>query len=148
MRKRFKAVVEDTQQQVTTTVERDGDSLVVEILACPPLDQELRKGFHDAVETLGNESISVRSHTDYSNQGNETWQVVTVEFEIDEKLAAVDILDQVISIGKDYYERQLERDLARESEGDSNWRHASQQLYFEDEDIEEFCLLFRGKVDI
>lgn len=148
MNKRIKHVVPETQQEIATTIEEGEDGFVVDIRACPPLDDELRSEFHDRVRSLGTNSISVSSRTGKSNQGNETGQDVTVRFDHEDKLTAIDVVNNVIQIGKEIYERQLERNLSREEEKDSNWKHINQQRYFDDEDVKEFCLLYRGKVGI
>lgn len=150
MDKVIKHIVSETQQRISTKVERDGDELTVEVRACSPLDDELRADFHDEVEALGTDAVSVRSRTDYSNQGNETGQDVTVTFGIEDQLDAVDVIDNIVQLGKDYYSRQLERNLAREAddEGGSRWRFVNQQEYFDDEAVKEFCLLYRGRVEL
>lgn len=148
MGKRIQTVVPETQQQITTTVERAEGELKVNIRACSPLDDELRSEFHAEIDTFGPETVSVRSSTEHSNQGNETGQEVTVRFPVEDKLQAIDVIDEVVQIGKTFYDRQLERDLAREeTEGDSTWKHTTQQKYFDDEAVKEFSLLYRGRVD-
>lgn len=147
MRKRIRSFVPESQQKITTTIDRDDGDFVVEVRACPRLDDELRSAFHDAIDTLGNEKVSVKSKTDYSNQGNELAQVVTVRFSPKNQLSAIDILSHIVEIGKDHYYSQLERDLSREDEeGDSEYHRSNQQLYFEDDEMKEFCLLYRGKL--
>lgn len=135
------------QQEITTTIDRDDGDFVVDVHAAPALDDELRSAFHDAIDTLGNENVSVQSRTRKSNQGNELFQIVTLRFNPEDQLAAIDILAHVIEIGKDHYYSQLERDLGREGEEASNLEQAKQQLYFEDDEVKEFCLLFRGRMD-
>ena len=148
MEKRIRTIVPESQQEITTTIDRDDGDFVVEVLAAPKLDQELRNAFHDAIDTLGNEKVSVRSHTRRSNQWNELWQKVTVQFSPEHQLSAIDILSHVIEIGKDHYYSQLERDLGPEGEKETtNIKQANQQLYFEDDEMKEFCLLYRGKME-
>lgn len=150
MDKRIQTIVPETQQRISTSVERDGDELSVEVRACSALDDELRGDFHDEAEALGTESVSVQSRTDYSNQRNELAQDVTVTFSVENQLDAVDVIDNIVQLGKDYYSRQLERNLAREAddEGGSRWRFVNQQEYFDDEAVKEFCLLYRGRVEL
>lgn len=145
MTKRLKDVVQDTQQEITTTVERDGDDLVVEVRASTDLDEELRSEFSDKVDALGTDEISVRHQTYRSNQGNELAEDVTVRFGAQNKLQAIDVIDEIVELGKDYHSRQLERELGRADET-STWHH-NQQLYFDDEEVKEFCLLYRGSID-
>lgn len=150
MDKILKTIVAETQQRISTKIERDDDELTVDIRACSALDDELRADFHDKVEALGTESVTVQSRTKYSNQGNEAGQDVTITFGIEDQLDAVDVIDNIVQLGKDYYSRQLERNLAREADddGENGWRFVNQQTYFDDEAVKEFCLLFRGKVEV
>ena len=148
MDKRLRNVVTDTQQEITTKIERDDDDLIVEIRACSALDDELRSDFHDKIDQLGNEVIAISSITDYSNQGNETGQDVTLRFGLEDQLQALDKINEIIGIGREYYERQLERNLSQEDDVNQDWRHSNQQRYFDDDAVKEFCLLFRGSVDV
>lgn len=148
MDKRLQNFVADTQQQISTTIDREEEELVVEIRACSKLDDDLRSEFHDDMAPLGTDDITVRSRTDHSNQGNETGQDVTIRFAIEDQLQAIDVIDDVVQIGKEFYDSQLERRLAREQdEEDSKWATIHQQKYFDDEVIKEFCLLYRGRVE-
>jgi len=88
----IKSIVPETQQRISTNIERDGDELTVKVRACSALDDELRADFHDEAEELGRESISVRSRTEYSNQGNEAGPDVTVTFSTEDQLDAVDVI--------------------------------------------------------
>lgn len=149
MKKRIRSIVPESQQRITTTIDRVDGDFVVEVQAAPKLDNELRSAFHDAIDTLGNDEITVRSRTRNSNQGNELFQIVTLRFSPEHQLSAIDILSHVIEIGKDHYYSQLERDLGRDGEEQaSNLKRENQQLYFEDDELKEFCLLYRGRLDI
>lgn len=147
MKKRIRSIVTESQQRITTSIDRDDGDFVVEVRACPRLDDELRSAFHDAIDTLGNEKVSVRSTTYHSNQNYEIAQDVTLRFSPEDQLSAIDILSHIIEIGKDHYYSQLERDLGRDGEEQaSNLKRENQQLYFEDDEMKEFCLLYRGKL--
>lgn len=148
MDKRIKNVVTETQQEIRTKIERKEGKLTVEVRACSKLDDELRSAFHEEVRALDSEAISVMSKTYKSNQGNETGQDVTVTFDSDDTLQALEKINTAIQIGKEYCERQLERNLGNEEDGASDWQQATQQRYFEDDEIKEFCLLFRGRVEV
>lgn len=76
--------------------------------------------------------LTVRSETTRSNQGNELAQTVRLKFSYEDRIRALDIIENIIGVGKEEYKRQLERDLAREQEGNSSLRKARQQIYFED----------------
>jgi len=146
MDKQIKTVVPESQQQIVTQVERDEGELEIEIIACSALDDELRSEFHDEIQALETESVSVRSHRYKSHQGNELRQEVFLRFDTDDLLDGVDVTDAVIQIGKEYYDRQLERNLGRDEESASKTRYGNQQRYFDDEIVKEFCLLYRGGV--
>lgn len=147
MKKQIRAIVPDSQQEITTNIDRDDGDLVVDVHAAPKLDDELRSAFHDAIDTLGNENVSVQSRTRKSNQGNELFQIVTLRFSPEDQLEAIDILAHIIEIGKDHYYSQLEGNLGWEGDEASNLNRTKQQLYFEDDEVKEFCLLFRGKME-
>jgi hypothetical protein len=135
-------VVPETQQRISTSVEKRDGELKVDIIACRALDDELQSEFHNKINKLSTDAVNLRSQPTYSNQGNELYQSVTLRFSVDDKIEGVNVADEVVRLGKEFYERQLERNLARE-DGD----HINQQKYFEDDDIEEFCLLYRGKME-
>lgn len=148
MKKRIRSIVPESQQDITTTIDRDGGDFVVRVRACPRLNDELRSQFHDAIDTLGSETVSVESTTDYSHQGNEQAQVVTVRFSPENQLEAIETLAHAIEIGKDSYYTQLDQELAGYGDEEpSSFRRANQQLTFEDDQMKEFCLLYRGLLD-
>jgi len=146
MTRNIRHVDEDTQQQFFTKVEKDDEEMEVTIHACTALDTELRSAFHEEIDAYGTEDIDVTSTWYRSNQGNELRQEVTLRFPPEVKLQAVSIIEDVVEIGREYYALQLERKLADEDEDGHN--HRNQQLYFNDDDVKEFCLLYRGYVDI
>jgi hypothetical protein len=146
MDKRITNIVEETQQEMWASITHDDGEFTVEIKACSKLDSELKEGFHDFMEELGTDNIDVTSRTRRSNQGNELFQVVTLEFPKEYQLHALDIIDDIIAIGKSDYKKQLDQDLSKE-EGTEH-KKARQQLYFDDEAVMEFCLLYRGRLDI
>lgn len=147
MTKRIKNVVPDTQQEITTKVERDDDELAVEIRASTALDDDLRKKFKEQADAAATDDIAVYPRTYRSNQGNELAEDVTVRFGVDNKLRGLDVVAEIIELGKDYNTRQLERDLGSEDEEDG-LHYRNQQLYFNEEEVKEFCLLYRGRVNI
>ena len=146
MTKYIDNIVTETQQKIHTSVERTQDGLSVEVRACEgPVDDELKSEFQDEVDQLDRDSVTIYFKTAKTNQGNEAGQDVTVQFAEKDMMDAMKVIEDIIDLGQDFYERQLERNLARESDdGDSNWRHANQQLYFDDPVVMEFCLLYRG----
>ena len=148
MTKHMKNVVRDTQQEIRTTVEQDNEELKVKIRACSALDDELRSEFRDDIDALETGSVSTSTRTYRSNQGNELGEDVTVRFAPGKMLQGIDVVDGAIQLGKDYYEKQLERELAREADSDSDYHTSKQLLYFDDDDLKEFCFLFQGRVEI
>lgn len=146
MDKRIKTVVPETQQEITAQIERDEDELIVTIRACTELDDDLRAEFREEIHALETDAIVVTPKTYTSNQGNDLAEDVTVKFAIADQLAALDVIRGVIAIGKLYHDRQLERNLEDEQDGDSNYWHKRQQKHFDDEQVKQFCLLYRGLV--
>jgi len=146
MDKVIRTTVPDTQQQFRTRVERDEDELQIKLRACSALDDELRSEFHDEIEALDTEAVSVRSTTSYSNQGNEQGQDVILRFNVDDQLEAIDVVNNVVQTGKEYYDRQLERRLGREEDDSSGFWSDRQLKYFDDQEVKEFCLLYQGRV--
>ncbi|GAB3684422.1 hypothetical protein GCM10028857_13380 [Salinarchaeum chitinilyticum] len=143
MSKRLKTVIPDSQQEITTRVEREEDELTINIRACGKLDEDLKTDFHDEAQELVTDEISVHSSTYRSNQGNEMGQDVTVRYDVEDSLDGIDIVGEVIDLGQHYYEQQLDRDL----HGDHSERKREQDLReFDDPAIEEFCHLYYGKV--
>jgi hypothetical protein len=147
MVKRFSHIVPGTQQEIRTKVERSEDQLTVELRACQDLDGELRDEFRKQIDALETDSITVNTTTYRSNQGNELGEHMTVRSDTDNQLQAVDVVNDVVQIGKEFYEKQLERELGREEDSDSSYHSEQQLLYFDDEAEKKFTLLFNGRVD-
>jgi hypothetical protein len=147
MVRRIKQVVPGTQQEIWADVERDDDQLEVRIKASRPLDNELRDEFKKQIRTLESDTIQVRPSTERSQQGNDLRESVTMRFPVEEGIEAVDVFNEVVQIGKDFYEKQLERKLARETDSGSGIYRNNQLLYFDDDTVKEFCLLINGRVD-
>ena len=143
MKKRIKTVVPETQQEITANIERDGEQFNVEILASTDLDEDLRSEFREAITPLGTEQVTVTPKTRKSNQGNDLYETVTVEFATSEQLGAIDIIGEAVEIGQEYHETQLERNLNDEDKEGTGYWYTGQQKHFVDEELKEFCLLYR-----
>jgi len=135
MKKRIRTIIPESQQEISTKIDRDGGDFVINVNAAPELEDELRSEFHDAIDTLGSERVSVRSHTRTSNQGDELFQIVTVRFSPEDQLEGIETLAHAIEIGKDAYYTQLDQALAGEGVDEpSDYTLSNQQLTFGDDE--------------
>jgi len=105
--KKITNVVPKTQQSISTTVEKSDEKLKLKIRACGALDDELREEFHNKVEKLSTDAVTLRSRTTHSNQGNEVGQDITIQFDVDKKIEGVNVVDEVIQLGMEFYDRHL-----------------------------------------
>lgn len=110
------------------------------------MDNELKSEFKEKIRDLETDAVSVSVRTYRTNQGNESGQDVTLRFPASEQMDAIDVVNDVVQLGKEYYDRQLERNLGRDDHRAESARK-NQQRYFDDEAVKEFCLLYRGAVD-
>ncbi|MFC7059180.1 hypothetical protein [Halovenus salina] len=146
MKKQITHIVPDTQQKINTTVDKDGDTFEVEIRVCPALDDDLQSQLHDSIDHLSHEKVDISSSVYRTNQGNETGQDVTFRFNQEDKLPALKMMREVIRLGRSIYEKQLRRELEEPDGEGINSMLSKQQWDFDDPEVEEFCLLYRGGV--
>lgn len=143
MKKRLKTVIPETQQEITTTVERDDDEVEVTVRTDPKLDDDVYKQFCDDLEDIDQEGVTVSPKRVTSNQGNILSQEVTVQFNVENRLNGLEAVDWVVTKGRERYSRQLERKLVH---GEPERELIEQHRLYDDPAIEEFCTLYLGRL--